>query len=68
MRRWMLAGAALVALGLAACGGPGGPKCGTAVCPTGMVCCNPVASICTLPGEVCIQALPETNDPAPQAE
>jgi hypothetical protein len=29
--------------------------CGTSVCGEGLVCCNPVMNICTLPGQVCIQ-------------
>lgn len=32
-----------------------GPKCGTAQCAQGQVCCNPLAGICTAPGEVCAQ-------------
>jgi hypothetical protein len=27
--------------------------CGPTTCPAGMVCCNSLAGICTLPGEVC---------------
>ncbi len=27
--------------------------CGNTVCPQGQVCCNPVSSLCTPPGEVC---------------
>ena len=29
-------------------------RCGNTVCGVGMVCCNPLLSICTLPGRVCI--------------
>lgn len=32
-----------------------GPKCGDARCAQGQVCCNPLAGICTAPGEVCAQ-------------
>lgn len=32
-----------------------GPKCGNAQCGAGEVCCNPLAGICTKPGEVCAQ-------------
>jgi len=30
-----------------------GPTCGNAQCAVGQVCCNPLAGICTAPGEVC---------------
>jgi hypothetical protein len=32
-----------------------GPTCGNAQCAAGQVCCNPLAGICTAPGEVCAQ-------------
>jgi hypothetical protein len=32
-----------------------GPKCGTAQCAGGEVCCNALSGICTKPGEVCAQ-------------
>jgi hypothetical protein len=34
---------------------PAGEPCGNVVCGQGTVCCNPVMSICTKPGMVCIQ-------------
>jgi hypothetical protein len=41
------------------CGSGGGSsapvQCGQAVCPAGQVCCNPLRSICTPPGMMCIQ-------------
>lgn len=35
-------------------GGGGGEACGDVVCPKDQVCCNPLLSICTPPGGVCI--------------
>jgi hypothetical protein len=32
-----------------------GPACGNAQCASGEVCCNPLAGICTKPGDVCAQ-------------
>ena len=32
-----------------------GPRCGNTTCGAGKVCCNPIAGICTNPGEFCIQ-------------
>ncbi len=32
-----------------------GPVCGTKTCAAGDVCCNPLMSICTKPGQFCIQ-------------
>lgn len=32
-----------------------GPRCGNTTCAAGMVCCNPLRSICTAPGQFCIQ-------------
>jgi hypothetical protein len=33
----------------------GGDRCGETVCGPGTTCCNPLRSICTAPGMVCIQ-------------
>lgn len=32
-----------------------GTRCGNGTCGAGMVCCNPLMAICTLPGQFCIQ-------------
>jgi hypothetical protein len=34
-------------------GRPVGEACGESICASGLVCCNPLGSICTRPGEVC---------------
>ena len=34
---------------------PGSPLCGDVVCDVSEYCCNPLLSICTPPGEGCIQ-------------
>ncbi len=34
---------------------PTGEACGDGVCGAGQVCCNPLAGICTAPGEFCAQ-------------
>lgn len=36
-------------------GGDGGVRCGDNVCAPGLVCCNALRGICTVPGGVCIQ-------------
>lgn len=35
------------------CVGLPGPKCGSATCASGEVCCNPLLDLCTKPGEMC---------------
>lgn len=34
---------------------PDGEVCGDTLCGAGQVCCNPLAGICTAPGDFCAQ-------------